>query len=475
MIDRRTLGRDASRLVIAGVLIGFALAGCKPSGQEAAPSAAPPLAALPLSTSEATPIAPAPPASALPPAPRARIGRLADAGERYAFADRADGMNSGFGDAPPDYAFDYGDGERPWVWRADDGSLRIAEPLPDGGYRYYYYDPGADMPYLVRDPDYSYGYDDGVLVVVYDRRGQVLTPDDLNLRADLAGRFLARARAIYEASQRRQREAVAQAHWAARRNAIAAELAQWAAMQMAEQDWRAYHAAHQQQDEAHWAGERYRRETEAARFAQATNDRQQAERDLQAARQAQARTASAGQLQTPQASSPGGLSGFGPKPPPPPLSPPSSTPAQVSHGGVRAPDLGHQPFLQTPGGVASSPSHPSGPPPGASQGGASQTDAARAAAARQAQIAAERQAQLQAEAQARAQAQNAKLAADLARRNAQLAAAAARKAASAAPIHHDATKPPAVKPPSPTGDKHPPKPRRVGPDGDHPPGAPPAQ
>ena len=121
--NRRTLKAGASRMVIAGVLASLALAGCKPAGQQAAFLAPPPLAALPLATSDAPPIAPAPSASALPPAPRATISRLADTSDRYAYADRAYAMNSGFGDAPPDYTFDYGDGERPWVWR-DDDSMR---------------------------------------------------------------------------------------------------------------------------------------------------------------------------------------------------------------------------------------------------------------------------------------------------------------------------------------------------------------
>ena len=72
-----------------------------------------------------------------------------------------------------------------------------------------------------------------------------------------------------------------------------------AASQAADQDWRDYHSAHQQEDEAHWAAERYRRETEAARFAQAVNDRQQAQQDLQAAQRAQARAVAAGQMPSP--------------------------------------------------------------------------------------------------------------------------------------------------------------------------------
>src|ERR1700722_13015467 len=139
------LGR-ASRLAIVVATAGLGLAACQQ--QSAAPPAAnatapAPLAAIPLAMTAAPTIAPAPAANALPPARPANVGRLADSRQAYAFADRAAAMNAGFGDAPPDYTFDYGGGERPWVWRADDRSTRIAEPLQGGGDRSYYYEAGA--------------------------------------------------------------------------------------------------------------------------------------------------------------------------------------------------------------------------------------------------------------------------------------------------------------------------------------------
>jgi hypothetical protein len=377
MTNRRTLKASASRLVIAGILASLALAGCKPAGQQAASSAPPPLAALPLATSDAPPIAPAPSASALPPAPRATIGRLADTRDRYAYADRAYAMNSGFGDAPPDYTFDYGDGERPWVWRGDDNSMRVAEPLSDGGDRYYYYEPGADAPYLVRDPEYSYGYANGALVVIYDSRGRALPPNYLDRRADVAGRFLVRARAIRQASERQRREAVAQARWAERRRAMEADREQWTASQAADQDWRAYHSAHEQQDDAHWAGERYRRESEGARFAQSVNDQQQADRDLQAAQRAQARAVAASQAPATRVPDRGGLFGFGPKPQQQPFAP--VQPMQADTAAVRQAQLEAQTRARA------------------------SVDAARQAqAAEQAKLAADRQAQIQSQVQARA-------------------------------------------------------------------------
>src|SRR5580704_17113065 len=135
MIDRPILKHGVSRIAMITALAGLALSACQPSNQPAAVSSAPaPLAALALSTSGAPPIAPAPTADALPSAPPARVAQLADASEHYAF------------------------GQRPWIWRSDNQSMRVAEALPGGGYRYYYYEPGAQTPYLVRDQDYSYGY-----------------------------------------------------------------------------------------------------------------------------------------------------------------------------------------------------------------------------------------------------------------------------------------------------------------------------
>jgi hypothetical protein len=156
MTYKRTLAHGASRLAAAFVLASIGLAGCNQNASNGAVNGAPsPLAALPMTNDVAAPIEPAPPASALPAAPPARLGSLSNPSDRYAFADRAYAANSGFGNAPPDYTFQYSGGERPWVWRGDDQSTRVAEPLPGGGYRYYYYDPGASEPYLVRDPDYS--------------------------------------------------------------------------------------------------------------------------------------------------------------------------------------------------------------------------------------------------------------------------------------------------------------------------------
>ena len=275
------------RLWLSASLAVLALAACNKADQQAAlGQVAAPQAALPLTTAAEPAGAAAPSLQALPSASPARVVRLVDPRERYAYVDRAYQMSDAFADAPPDYAFDYG-GVRPWVWESDAGAYRMVEPL-SRGQRYYYYQPGEDLPFLIRDPDYTYGFDRGQLVVVYDRQGRVLPPDLIDERADFAGRYLARSEALFREARRARREAVAQANWIERRRELAAERRDWEEQQAREEDWRAFHAQHEDEEHDRWAQERLRREAEAARLAQAMNDRASADRNWQQARSEQA-------------------------------------------------------------------------------------------------------------------------------------------------------------------------------------------
>jgi hypothetical protein len=92
----RALFSRASRPTLIAAAAGLALSACNqatPANNTlaAANAIAPaPLAALPLAMNAVAPtIAPAPVATALPAAPHAGVGRLADPREAYAFADRA--------------------------------------------------------------------------------------------------------------------------------------------------------------------------------------------------------------------------------------------------------------------------------------------------------------------------------------------------------------------------------------------------
>jgi hypothetical protein len=369
----------AARTVLVACVAAAALAACNKNGQ--ATSAPTPAAALPMvmTATGPTAIAPAPTVNNLPTAPPVRVGRLSDPGDTYAYADQADAENDAFGDAPPDYGFDY-DGTQPWVWYGDDRSERVCEPLPGGGYRYYYFQPGAQYPYLVRDPEYTYGYDSGVLVVVYDRFGEAMPQGAYGRRLDAASRILARGTDLYLASQRQQHQAVVAANWEARQNRIAADNAAWQRGQRQQSGWAAYHAAHAPQEQAQWDQERFRREAEAARFAQATNHPEVAQRDWQAAQQAHAHAPQAG---------PGlfGLHLGGPKPPAtvvaapgappaPTAAPPNGRPAgdhrPEGHGPPPQPSAAPAPTIgaPTPGGPTHGGPQAGGPPAGSpGQGG----------------------------------------------------------------------------------------------------------
>jgi hypothetical protein len=259
-------------MVAIGATASLGLAACNKSSDSAAGAAADSNAAiaLPLATGDATTPTAAPVVTALPPAPPARVARLARASDSYAYVDQAQAMSDAVGQAPPDYAFDY-DGARPWVWRTSTRAVRVVEPV-EGGYRYYYYQPGADYPYLVRDPRHAYGYSDGQLVSVYDDEGRLLPPQEVDQQAEWAGRYLARARALYEASLQNQRQAVIAANWAARRAQIDAARARWAEEQANQDDWRAYHDEHQAQETAYWRPERLRRVQSAQAFDRWSHD-----------------------------------------------------------------------------------------------------------------------------------------------------------------------------------------------------------
>ena len=145
----------------------------------------------------------APPVEQLPAAaPIAYAQPQGDDG--YAWIDRADMFAETLGEAPPDYGFAYEDGVTPWAWQSSDDYLRYAEPI-DGGYRYYYYEPGAASPWLVSDPWYSYGYRDERLVAVYDRGGRALPWREARARDAYAARYYARARDMRRVARARDR------------------------------------------------------------------------------------------------------------------------------------------------------------------------------------------------------------------------------------------------------------------------------
>ncbi len=256
----------------ATIALAVALSACgKGNDQQMTTAVLPDLpATLPLDATPSTAWPAAPRVTALPAAAPIRTVRVARPDDYYGYADAAWDYQDVLGDAPPDYYFDY-DGVDPWAWEGYDQSVVFLEPIDDG-YRYYYYRPGADEPYFVRDPYYGYGYDDGRLAVVYDSYGGIVPYDDYGSRRDYAARYLSRGRGLFEASRRNDRRAVSAANWAARSAAISAARARWSAARSNQVAWNAYHARAASRQDNYWREEAVRRQSDARRFANWRND-----------------------------------------------------------------------------------------------------------------------------------------------------------------------------------------------------------
>ena len=221
-------------------------------------------AALPLSTTTPTTVSSAPPVTALPAAPSVRVRHLADRRESYAYLDRAYYQEEAVEDAPPDYSFDE-NGVRPWTWSTRDGSRVISEPVA-GGYRYYYYEAGADSPYMVRDPQYSYAYDNGALVAMFTASGQQIDPDTSSEQVGYAGRYLDRGQNLYRGSSMRQHVPVNAYAWNDRRSDIAAQRAAWHQQIGSNPDWSSWNGEHHDDEQRVWNDDRAQHQAAAQQF-----------------------------------------------------------------------------------------------------------------------------------------------------------------------------------------------------------------
>jgi hypothetical protein len=182
-------------LSVSALALAAALAGCGPKSSTevaAAPATGAPIDSLPLAAGGSSSATYAPAATQLPRGAPIRVASSGVERQPYRYIDDAYDLGDAFADSPPDYTVDY-NGVRPWVWRSQKGAYRVVEQTPDGE-RDYYYHAGADQPFLVRDPSYAYGYDNGQLVVVYDTAGRPIDRSYAGRDADLAASYLFRAR-----------------------------------------------------------------------------------------------------------------------------------------------------------------------------------------------------------------------------------------------------------------------------------------
>ncbi len=207
-----------------------------------APAHSAPAAAPSLPLDQSPPATPAPPVAALPPVPPAPVAPPPAPVQQYQYVDQAAAMSAALASAPPNYAVEY-QGAKPWVWRAPNGGYRIVETVP-GGQRTYFYAAGARVPYLVRDPQFSYAFQGGRLVVVYSARGQALPPAVAARQAAAAGRYLQRAQWLHDAAMNGRRESASAADWRAHQATLAAQRAAWEADRQHNADWRAWEAQH---------------------------------------------------------------------------------------------------------------------------------------------------------------------------------------------------------------------------------------
>jgi len=256
----------------AGLLLTSALGACngkdapdaEPSDSGSAEASGAASAALPLSTTTPATLASAPPVTALPPGQEVRIQRLSDTREGYGYLDRAYYQEDAVEDAPPDYSFDEG-GVRPWTWTTHDGARVICEPVA-GGYRYYYYRAGAQSPYLVRDPQYSYAYDNGALVSVFTLAGVLVNLDGGSQPVIYAGRYLDRGNTLWRAASERPHLPVNAYAWNDRRADLAAQRVSWQRQMGGNPEWSAWNGAHHDEEQGYWNDERVQHEAAAQQF-----------------------------------------------------------------------------------------------------------------------------------------------------------------------------------------------------------------
>lgn len=236
-------------VLLATTALAMGLSACKPDHR-----------AEPVAVAGAPPIGPLDPGAApatyepMPAAPAPQDGAPVPA---YAYPQRAYAMSRVADQRPPSYAFGYGD-EQPWVW--DDGAdgTMFAEPIADG-YRYYYYEPDADYPYFVQDPDYGYAYGPGgALVGLFGVTGALIAADHWRDHGPRAESYWSRGYDLDRVYRHGSRRPVQPAIWRAQAPAFHAGHDRWFHAAQAQPAWRQASAWGQapQHDNSHDNGHR---------------------------------------------------------------------------------------------------------------------------------------------------------------------------------------------------------------------------
>jgi hypothetical protein len=181
----------------------------------------------------------------------------------YRWIDRAHALWDTLGDAPPDYSFRF-DGGTPVAWELRDGYWVVAEDQSEGA-RTYFFASGERGPFLVREADRSFGYQDGNVAAVYDGGGRLL-PRDAGVRwIDEGERLYQRGRRLRDALLDRQWDAVDTTSWGDMNLFFVGIDPGW------DSGWQYRGANFAFADQQRWAAERARRAAMAAAFARWRN------------------------------------------------------------------------------------------------------------------------------------------------------------------------------------------------------------
>lgn len=189
-------------------------------------------------------------------------GTLADdaaAQDDYRWIDRARALWDAVGDSPPDYGFAF-DGGSPVAWELRDGYWVVVEDRAEGT-RSYFFAPGERGPFLIRETDRSFGYQEGHVAAVYDGGG-ALVPRYLGARSLDAGEALyRRGRQLREALLDRQWAPVDTGSWVNLNLFFLGIDERW------DSGWRYRNQGFAFAEQQRWAEERARRAAMAAAFA----------------------------------------------------------------------------------------------------------------------------------------------------------------------------------------------------------------